>query len=97
MEPGWNVKYKKSSRSICTLYPKENHFTCLISIGIKEAVETELIMQSFDLYLMELYQNTKPFNGSRWLMIDVTSQEILENVKTLINIRVKPKIAALNI
>ena len=70
METGWNVKYKKSSRSLCTLYPKEKFFTCLISIGSKESLETELWLPSFDLYLQELYQDTKPFNGSRWLMID---------------------------
>lgn len=91
METGWNVKYKKSSRSLCTLYPKENFFTCLISIGSKESMEAEFLLSSFDPYVQELYQNTKPFNGSRWLMVDVTSPEILQNVKYLINVRVKPK------
>ncbi|MEG0663875.1 MAG: DUF3788 domain-containing protein [Clostridia bacterium] len=92
METGWNVKYKKSGRSLCTLYPKENSFTCLISIGTKETIETELLIPSFDIYLQELYKNTKPFNGSRWLMINITSKEILDGVKALINIRVKPKV-----
>lgn len=92
METGWNVKYKKSGRSLCTLYPKENHYTCMVSIGTKEVVETEFLLQSFDTHLQEIYKNTKPFNGSRWLMIDVTSKEILENIKTLINIRVKLKV-----
>lgn len=91
METGWNVKYKKSGRSLCTLYPKENFFTCLISIGSKETMETELLQSTFDVYIQELYKKTKPFNGSRWLMIDVTSLNILQNVKDLISIRVTPK------
>lgn len=27
-QPGWNVKYKKSSKSLCTLYPMVRSRTC---------------------------------------------------------------------
>lgn len=89
--PGWNVKYRKSGRSLCTLYPRESYYTCLISIGGKEAMEAELVLSACTAFLRELYGRTKPFNGSRWLMIDVTSPDILEDVKHLISLRVKPK------
>lgn len=88
--PGWNVKYKKSSRSLCTIYPEKGHFTCLVSIGRKEAVEAELILNTCTPYLQNLYENTRLFNGSRWLMIDVTSEEIRRDVEELIRIRVHP-------
>ena len=88
--PGWNVKYKKSGRSLCTLYPNRGYFTCLISIGRREAPEAELVLNSFCTYLKELYQNTKLLNGSRWLMIDVTTDEILDHVKDLVSIRANP-------
>lgn len=42
--PGWNVKYKKSGRALCTLYPAEGFFTCLVSIGSREADEAELLL-----------------------------------------------------
>ncbi|WRS28436.1 DUF3788 domain-containing protein [Oscillospiraceae bacterium MB08-C2-2] len=92
--PGWNVKYRKSSRALCTLYPAEGYFTCLVSIGSKEAMEAELLLGNCTEYVRELYWSCKPFNGSRWLMIDVTSPEILEDVKALISLRVKGKKAA---
>ena len=87
--PGWNVKYRKSGRALCTLYPHEGYFTCLVSIGSKEATEAELLLAACTDHVRELYWNCKPFNGSRWLMIDVTSTEILEDVKSLIGLRVK--------
>jgi len=37
--PGWNLKYKKSGRALCTLYPAQGFFTCLVSVGSKEAME----------------------------------------------------------
>jgi hypothetical protein len=89
--PGWNVKYKRSSKALCTLYPNKGYFTCLVSVGSKEAMEVELILTTCSEYLNKLYWQTKPFNGGRWLMIDVTSEEILEDVKNLIALRVKPK------
>ncbi len=26
-QPGWNVKYQKSGKSLCTLYPMDGYFT----------------------------------------------------------------------
>lgn len=91
MKPGWNVKYKKSSRAICTLYPDKGEFTCLIVIGSKETMEVELMLESCNPYINEIYKQAKPFNGGRWLMIDVKTLQILNDVKELIRIRTKPK------
>lgn len=86
---GWNVKYKKAGRSLCTLYPHEGFFTCLVCIGSKELMEGELVLTACSSYTRELYQKTKPFNGTRWLMIDVTSQDTLDDVKRLLCVRAK--------
>lgn len=89
--PGWNVKYKKSGRALCTLYPNQGFFTCLVSVGSREAMEAELLLSVCTETVRTLYWNTKPFNGGRWLMIPVTSPEILEDVKQLIALRVQKK------
>ncbi|MCE5187817.1 MAG: DUF3788 domain-containing protein [Eubacteriales bacterium] len=85
--PGWNVKYKKSGRSLCTLYPDEGSFTALVTIGTKEAPETELLLPTFSDYLRELYERTREFNGMRWLMIRVTDARVLDDVKRLVSLR----------
>lgn len=89
--PGWNLKYKKSGRALCTLYPAQGFYTCLLSIGSKEAMEAEVLLGTCTEYLQTLYWNTKPFQGGRWLMIEVSSSDILEDVKALIALRVKKK------
>lgn len=85
--PGWNVKYKKGSRAICTLYPNKGYFTCMVSIGRKEAEEAEILLLSCTKYIQELYSKANLFNGGRWLMIDITSPEVLADVKELIKLR----------
>lgn len=89
--PGWNVKYRAGGRALCTLYPHSGFFTCLICIGTKEAMEAELVLSACCSYTRELYQKARPMNGTRWLMIDVTSEDVLKDVKELLLVRSKPK------
>ena len=91
MQPGWNIKYQKSGKSLCTLYPMEGFFIALVVIGSKESFETELLLPSFCKYTQSLYQNTAFSAGGSWLMIDVTEHAILDDVIRLIQIRAKPK------
>ena len=86
---GWNVKYKKGSRALCTLYPDEGYFTCLVSIGNRERAEAEFLLTACTDYVKDLYHATSLFHGGKWLMIEVTNKEILEDVKELIGTRVK--------
>lgn len=92
-QPGWNVKYQKSGKSLCTMYPMDGFFIALIVIGTKEEAEVEAAaaLGQFTPYMTELYRRTAFSCGGRWLMIRVTDREILEDVKKLIAIRVKPK------
>lgn len=90
--PGWNVKYKKGGRALCTLYPEEGQFTALVTIGAKEAPEAELLLPTCSAYIRELFARTQTFNGARWLMIRVTDAQVLEDVKELIRLRVAPKV-----
>ena len=32
LEYGWNVKFKKGSKTLCTVYPRENYFCVMIVI-----------------------------------------------------------------
>ena len=91
--PGWNMKYRRSGRSICTLYPglpEAGQFTCLVVIGPKEADRAEALLLSCDPCLQELYRKAGSAGGSRWLMIAVTRERILEEVKALLRLRVRP-------
>lgn len=91
MEPGWNVKYRKGNKAICTLYPRNGYFICMISVGGAFAAEAELALTRCDETIQALYQQAKPVNGSRWLMVEVRSQRILEDLKLLLQIRMKKK------
>ena len=35
-EPGWNIKFKKSGKALCTIYPRESYFTAMLVVGRAE-------------------------------------------------------------
>lgn len=87
MQYGWNVKYKKAGRTLCTLYPMEGYYIALIVIGEREQTETELELPFFTEYLQQLYHETKTGMGQKWLMVNITDAAVLEDVKQCIAIR----------
>lgn len=91
LQAGWNIKYKKAGRSLCTLYPLGGFFIAMVVIGAKELGETELRLPALDPYTQALYERTSEAMGSKWLMINVTTESILNDVEALIQIRRKIK------
>jgi len=85
---GWNVKYKKSGKSLCTLYPKQGYFVALIAVGAKEIVEADLLIPLCDEYTQNLYSRTEFGTCYKSLAVEVTSENILRDVKNLIALRV---------
>lgn len=88
-EYGWNIKFKKGSKSLCTVYPRENYFTVMIVIGQKEKDTFEKLLSSLSIDLQQIYKMTKEGNGQKWLMIDLEDNDIRYNdVKRIIDIRI---------
>lgn len=90
-QPGWNVKYKKAGRSLCTLYPMDGFFIALVVIGTKEREEAELLKPSLSKHVQKLMETADISAMGQWLMVNVTDEEILDNVKWLIQLRRKIK------
>lgn len=89
---GWNIKLRKSSKGLCTIYPKENFFTVLVVISAKEKTEVEAILPRLSPEIQDIYHSTQEGNGQRWLMIDLEDgNEAYSDVLKLIDIRFKTK------
>ncbi|WP_139652387.1 DUF3788 domain-containing protein [Raoultibacter phocaeensis] len=86
-QPGWNVKYRKGGRSLCTLYPMDGFFIALVVIGNKEYDEALEVIAGCTPYTQTLFEQTHHSAGGRWLMINVTDQAILDDVKRLVQVR----------
>lgn len=93
LQPGWNVKYRKSGKALCTLYLMEGFFIALVVVGSKEEEEVRLDMEAglFSSYVKELYEKSAYSTLGRWLMIEVKDKVVLKDIQRLLRIRIKPK------
>ena len=87
-EKGWNIKFKKPGKTLCTVYPRESYFTIMIVIRAKEKELVEAILPECTAELSDIYNQTREGNGQRWLMIDIEDKDALyRDVLRLIEIR----------
>lgn len=88
LEKGWNVKFKKAGKTLCTIYPRENYFTVMVVVSTKEKASVEEMLPKCTVELQDIYHQTQEGNGQRWLMIDLESKDDLyHDLLQLIRIR----------
>jgi AraC family transcriptional regulator len=84
---GWNIKYKKSSKAICTIYPENDFFTALITLKFSDLELFDIVKTDFTEYINNLIKKSSPFNGTKWLMINIADRQILDDAIKLLKIK----------
>lgn len=59
----------------------------MVSIGSKQLAAMEEYLETCTSAVQQLYRDTPLYNGGKWMVIDLTSAEILEDVQGLLRIR----------
>ncbi|NBI67856.1 DUF3788 family protein [Pseudoflavonifractor sp. 60] len=90
LDKGWNVKYKKGSKSLCVLYIRSGGFAAMVTLGAKQMAELEVLLPTFSDSFRERFEKTPLFNGGKWLTLDVKEPRQLEEVQRLILMKAKP-------
>jgi len=85
--PGWNLKYKKNSKAICTIYPEKNEFYVLITFNNATLEKFDIVSGNFSKYTQNLVKSTQLHNGTKWFMVKVDSGEAAQDVKKLIELK----------
>jgi len=85
---GWNVKYAKNGKSLCTLYPKQGFLQLLVPVGLHDIDEAELLMPQCTEYTQDLFKNAPSLHIGKSLAYEVRDRDVLNDVKKLIEIRI---------
>lgn len=91
MKYGWTVRYRKSGRTLCSLFPEEDAFTVLIVLGKKEVEKTILTIDKLNPEVKSVFENAKQLRDGRWLWVRIFSSSDIESIKELVKIKRKPK------
>lgn len=90
LEPGWHIKFKRSGKTLCTVYPRAGYFGVMVVVGPKQKQAVEMSLFRFSTAVQELYAKTRECNGQRWLLVDVKAKDrVYEDVLALVGLRCK--------
>ena len=91
---GWLVRFRKSGRTIVSLFPETNSFSFLIVYGQKEIDKFIIQEPEFHPLIIEVFYQTEKLHDGKWLWIRVMDLTLFEDLKRLIAIKRKPKTPA---
>ena len=87
---GWSVRYRKSKKTLCYLFPERNAFSVLIVLGSKEAVRAEDMAHKMNEAVRRVLEDTEQLHDGRWLWIRVTEASDCASLKVLLSAKKKP-------
>ena len=88
---GWTIRYRKSGKTLCSLFPEHGAFTTLVVLGTKEGAKVPQILDDLTPSSRQLLGNTKQLHDGKWVFIRLIDDRYVEDIKKLINIKRRPK------
>jgi hypothetical protein len=85
---GWNLWYRKSGKSLVSLYPQENALIAQVVLG-REQVEKALALTLGENVGRVLHE-TPSLHDGRWLFISVTTEIDVADIEQLLVLKRRP-------
>ena len=88
---GWTVRYRKSGKTLCSLFPEKGGFTVLIVLGKKESEKALSMRDELSSKIQKIFGDTEQLRDGRWLWIRLLTTKDTDDIKKLLRIKRKPK------
>ena len=88
---GWAVRYRKSGKTLLTLFPEEEAFTALIVLGKKEVSKTKDLSGKLSKRVRDTFDNATQYHDGRWLWIRPVIRADIRSIEMLMATKRKPK------
>ena len=88
---GWTVRYRKSGKTLCSLFPEKGGLTVLVTLGKQEVEKALAARDKFSSQINKLLTSTKQLHDGRWLWIRLTTKDQTRDIKELLLIKRRPK------
>jgi hypothetical protein len=88
---GWDVRYRKSGKTLITLTPEKGAVRILIVLGREESEKALSMRNELSPKMYDLIESTKQLHDGRWLWIRLFQTKDAEDIEKLLPIKRKPK------
>lgn len=86
---GWNFWYRKSGKTLVTLYPQKEYFVAQIVLG-KDQVEQALNLK-LGKNVGTVLTETPQLHDGRWLFIKVKTEKDVKDIQQLLQVKRRPR------
>ncbi len=88
---GWDVRYRKSGKTLITLTPEKGAIRILLVLGREESEKALSMRNELTPQMYRLIENTKQLHDGRWLWIRLFQSKDAEDIEKLLPIKRKIK------
>ena len=88
---GWTIRYRKSGKTLCSLFPEKGAFTVLLVLGKQETEKALSMLDEFNTRVRKLVNGAEQRRDGRWLWIRVVTSVDADDIKELLKVKRKPK------
>jgi len=85
---GWNLWYRRSGKSLTSLYPQKNEFIAQVVLG-KEEVNKAMDLELGD-YVGKCLRETPQLHDGKWLFLHVKTESSVVDVEKLLIVKRRP-------
>ncbi len=85
---GWNLWYRKSGKSLVSLYPQSESFVAQVVLG-KAQVEKALGLE-LGAKVGDMVRETPQLHDGKWLFIPVTTETDVQDIERLLFVKKRP-------
>jgi hypothetical protein len=86
----YECKFRKSGKTLCTLYVKENSFDLLLIYGKGEREKFETLRMLFSLKAQDIYDMANTYHDGKWIYMGINDSSLYADIINMLNIKKKP-------
>ena len=85
------IRYKRSGKTLITLFPEKDRFSCFLIFGTKEIEQFTNRKNEFSDYINTTFSETKQYHDGKWLLIGIQDEKYTGELIGMIKIKKKPQ------
>ncbi len=87
---GWAIRYRRSGRTLVTLYPERGSFTVLVVLGKNDVERAQQTVGDLSKRVRDVLVNAEPRRDGRWLWIRPVTKGDVRSVGILLGAKHRP-------
>jgi len=88
---GWTVRYRRSGKTLCSLFPEKGGFSVLVVLGRKDSEKALSMRDELSTRMNAILRSTEQLHDGRWLWIRLLTASDTDDIKMLLQVKRKSK------